>query len=227
MTTMTRERPILFSTPLIPRLLDGSKTQTRRLLKPQPIRGKVVNREGWHWDPTRYNHHIWHDEEDQNTGDWAKWFLGMCPYGRVGDVLWVREAWCGEVHPATSKLIYNDDGNTYRVLYRADGHEVYKDDGDGFVEFNKDGTAASPWRPSIHMPRWASRIDLEITEVRVERVNQISHRDALAEGVDYDVSKEGGAPVPSFARQWDQLHGPGAFERGDWCWVLSFRRIKP
>ncbi len=143
-----KERPIIFSGPMIRAILDGSKTVTRRPTKPQPT-PEVAN---------------------------PLWRRG-CPYGVPGDELWVREGFC-----------YLQDENLgtdeEKYLYRADGKEVFKDDGDGGEEINKDGTEASPWKPSIHMPRWASRIQLVVKSVRAERLQEITRKDAKAEGCD-------------------------------------------
>lgn len=175
-------------------LLDGRKTQTRRIMKPQPIRvdGGVP------------------------FGDAPEWacaepgsMMIRCPFGKTRDRLWVREAWCGEIDATTSKLIYNNDGNTYKTLYKADGKHVFLDDGDGGVKTNQDGSEASPWKPSIHMPRWASRITLEIVSVWVERLQDISEEDAMAEGI----SKES---VESFSRTAGIIRPAGFAYRELW-----------
>ena len=130
-----------------------------------------------------------------------------CPYGQPGDRLWVREAhwWFKDEHdPVTGyfppKLTIED------VEYRADG-----DDG------------RKVWRPSIHMPRWASRITLEITGVRVERLQDISEADAVAEGVYTDPA----CPAyDGYRTLWDQINGSGSWDLNPWVWVVEFRQVK-
>lgn len=191
MNTDTKERPILFSEPMVKAILEGRKTQTRRVIKPQPERlGEVV------WD--------FGSEETCFIGDEsAREYLlynARNPYGwayhdGTADRLWVRETW------RHYKL-------ENRTSYRADGEE--------------DVTPLLTWRPSIHMPRWASRITLEITDVRVERVQEISLGDIRAEGLD---------PLPvvnprgDFADLWDSINlkrGYG-WDQNPWVWVICFK----
>lgn len=148
MTTETtvRERPILFSGPMVRAILEGRKTQTRRVLK-NPDDGVSTTIE---------------DGSPLYCDDGGFWHPRPCPYGQPGDRLWVREA--HQLSP---------DGPIYRATARE--HGTYEPGG------------AGPWRPSIHMPRWASRITLEITDVRVERVQEITEDDAIAEGVEVDM----------------------------------------
>lgn len=212
-------RPILFSAPMVRALLNGSKTQTRQVVKPRPDRymGKRCMLQP---------HEL---AGEVNQGEYSN-----CPHGQPGDRLWVRETWCGEIDGHTSQLIYNEDGNTYKCLYRADGQHVVLDDGDGFTKTNKDGSEASPWKPSIHMPRWASRITLEITGVRVERLHAISEADAIAEGIDADVSsatlssigtRDIAGPVAEYSILWEQINGPGSWDLNPWVWVIEFKRV--
>lgn len=141
----------------------------------------------------------------------------MCPYGQPGDQLWVREShwWFKDEHdPVTGyfppKLTAED------VEYRADGEKPVR-----------------IWRPSIHMPRWASRITLEITGVRVERVQDISNADALAEGVDgHDFSMShaagcGPSALGAFRELWESINGPGSWQANPWVWVVEFKRVQP
>lgn len=225
-----KERPILFSGPMVRALLDGGKTQTRRVVKPEganhlfQFRGTTAAAGA-----------------DEPTGEWA-WCGSehvvnkhiFCPYGRPGDRLWVRETFRG------------------CRAYEVQGYPP-KDWGNKPIWFEADGTApGSPefWakkaRPSIHMPRWASRITLEITEVRVERLQDISEVDSIAEGVedvtgqvapaDPDLTfwrryQDGGVsgytdnPIASYASLWTQINGPGSWEANPWVWVVSFRRL--
>lgn len=200
-----KERPILFSGPMVRALLNGSKSQTRRAVKPQP----EVDKHGY------------------LGGEWLSRPLGglalpelqdikiHCPYGQPGDGLWVRETWmeCG-----LTRL-----GLMQAAFYAADG-QTYCD------------TTASPptvrkWKPSIHMPRWASRIALEVTGVRVERLQDISAADALAEGVNVhrDFHDKPAtslySPVQAYRDLWEQINGAGSWDANPWVWVVEFRRL--
>jgi hypothetical protein len=139
-----------------------------------------------------------------------------CPYGAPGDRLWVRETW----GPRAGGVVYRADE------YRADGFVSCPDGG--------------KWRPSIHMPRWASRITLEIVSVRVERLRDISEEDAIAEGVEqsfdfnwprwrnYELDGDGwlGAPVDSYRTLWESINGPGSWVANPWVWVVEFKRVE-
>jgi hypothetical protein len=231
-----KERGMLFSPPMVRALLDGSKTQTRRILKDTGL---------YAIDASIHGMEVATRELDR---------LAMnSPYGQPGDRLWVRETW-GNVafsldesgerqtwspdRPATAihEMPYGNGYYSGHVIYRADGEfEWCDDDGDG---------EKSCWHPSIHMPREASRIDLEITGVRVDRLQDISEADAIAEGVrglerylaggtdseDPDSGLEAGMILdPRFAYQmlWESINGPGAWDANPWVWVIEFRRVKP
>lgn len=173
---MSRERPIPFSAPMVRALLDGSKTQTRRIVKPQPAFGchYVINgarTAALHLSDVP-------GRECVPPTARSKDHRLPCPYGVVGDRLWVRETWaawtwgdcftgeCDEITCAPSEMQERYGASRENVEYFADGI-----------------AAPDRWRPSIHMPRWASRITLEITDVRVQRVQDISEEDARAEGM--------------------------------------------
>lgn len=182
------DRPIIFSGPMVRALLDGRKTQTRRLAS----RIKTLRMPpSSHGDTARL----------ERPTIWQK--------VRPGDRLWVREAW-QECSP-------DQDGNT--LCYRAD----YDIDElrDCFTD---------PWRPSIHMPRWASRLTLVVTDVRRERVQDISEADARAEGVRFSGWSDLAAdalPIANFAHLWDSMHKPGArWDDDPEVSVISFRCIK-
>lgn len=205
------DRPIIFSAPMVRALLEGRKTQTRRLLR-------SMNR--WVVQDCR--------EVRLHDGRWCHFLAGAAePLEHLrlpwspGDRLWVRENWCRRV----------EDGAVVpgAALYAADGGHVVKSDGNGFTMLRADGREASPWRPSIHMPRWASRITLLVSDVRVQRLEEISEADAEAEGVQmtgkfYAEECEGfaGPYAYLFAELWDHLHGAGAWEANPWVVALTF-----
>lgn len=208
------DRPIPFSAPMVRAILDGRKTQHRVVLKPQPedgALGKPSNPGLWDVHYRAARGYVRVTERDLKR----VLLEDHTPYA-VGDRLWVREAWAAIVDGAWRQ----DD-----VIYRADGNEGWK----------------HGWRPSIHMPRWASRITLEVTGVRVERLQDISEADAEAEGIEAKVICGVGHswthygnpngpvgwtdPRQSFASLWTSLHGPGAWEANPWVAVIEFKRI--
>jgi hypothetical protein len=194
---MPKEKPILFSGDMVKAILDGRKTQTRRIVKPQPYLRAGL----WQWDPTRSDHDIWLENEAFDSGDFGPWRLAMCPYGVPGDRLWVRETF-------TTDFI----GPRNRIVYRTD-NEV----------------GICKWKPSIFMPRAASRITLEITEVRCQRLHEISDDDAISEGVTA-TTKEWlgvGHAVAVYSDLWDSINGKGAWDKKPWIWAISFKRINP
>lgn len=190
--TTVKEHPILFSAPMIRAILDGTKTQTRRVVK-RPKRTPldyILNPslmvDAWCvW---------WQNPSFERVGQTQD-----CPYGQPGDRLWARETWRVSDQP--------DE----RIEYRADVDPQY----DGLK-----------WTPSIHMPRWASRITLEITAVRVERLQDISEQDAMAEGINGEQlhSAQGYAPK-AFMKLWESINGPGSWAANPWVWCISFRRL--
>lgn len=203
MTTATKERPILFSGPMVRAILDGRKTMTRRVVKHQD--SIEADEDGG------FIHA--HDPKCPSFCDYACEMA--CPYGQPGDRLWVRETW--------APCIGGAEGPDNPTLYRAD---------------NLDGYDKLTWRPSIFMPRWASRITLEITDVRVERLTEITEDDAIAEGApcidnpDYDPEDPCDDPPQShkagFLNLWDKLNGARGFgvDKNPWVWVVSFRRLE-
>jgi hypothetical protein len=192
-----KERPILFQGAMVRALLAGTKTQTRRILKPQPFQLPLTVGEGgtgWHWTTPKAALARWTTERG-----FAAELARFSPHGVPGDGLWVREA-----HYVV--------GEFDQVFYRADGSNSL---GDGLQWTGK-------WKPGIHMFRRHSRILLEVTAVRVERLQDISEADALAEGINPLLA----APERMYANLWDSINGPGSWDANPWVWVVEFRMSK-
>lgn len=223
-----KERPILFNgamvRAMVRAILDGRKTQTRRVapvsrldIKPynggvtwgvnfsKPIKGVLGSYSGGRFT------------EEEARRVIASQF---CPCGQPGDRLWVREAFDflpagGSDEPQACEIVYWATGSTEPRLAPSNynpmiyGHEKV--------------------RPSIHMPRWASRITLEITGVRIERLCGISDADAKAEGAPWAAcgSPQDGSHKAGYAQLWESINGPGSWDANPWVWVVEFRRIKP
>lgn len=211
-----KERPILFSGPMVRAILEGRKTQTRRIVKPQPYESEynpgsfgVVykqpktetrnvmrkNRETGEFEETASTTKKGSIIMAQVTIDWWK---DKCPYGQPGDRLWVREThWVNRAW---------DD-----IRYKATDPEW-----------------PYGWTPSIHMYRKASRIILEVVSTRIERLQSITDHDAMAEGVGpcYG-SEDGPAPwVDVYEELWESINGKGAWDENPWVWVIEFRRVR-
>ena len=225
-----KSRPILFIAPMVMAILNGRKTQTRRVVTPQP-------------DKTHDGEPYW------NIGGYRAWsnrgitdVLRMggneisCPYGKPGDRLWVRETWGPGIHALCAK--YDRD---YHVVYAADGGSA------------KQQRLNDVWKPSIFMPRWASRITLEITGIRVERLHEISEADALAEGIKA-ITKDGGKTIKygipdadgfpgtddhgwawkdwqycqrtAYRDLWQRINGTGSWDKNPLVWIIEFKRIE-
>lgn len=206
------ERPILFSGEMVRAILAGRKTQTRRVVRgvgAADYAGATWVADGDLYTPAR-------DELCRGCLD-AIGPAVRCPYGVPGDRLWVRETWCQQACMVHGDLLPG------KAHYRADGYEVRHVDGPG----------KSPWRSPLFMPRWASRITLEVTAVRVERLQDITEEDARAEGVEPTVMVAAGVPerevlVPAvgvYRNLWDRINGKRhPWASNPWVWVVSFRR---
>jgi hypothetical protein len=200
-----KERPILFSAPMVRALLDGTKTQTRRAMRVQPGDETTVTVE--HFNQTVIDRHGDEQPGPEIFGAW--WDDGesglRCPYGAPGDRLWVREAFSGEHDydnghagvPWPPSAWFTTDP----IWYWADGNPEH-------------GDWTKP-RPSIHMPRWASRINLEVTDVRAERLWDIRDADVQAEGCQ-------GTKL-TYAKLWESINGKGSWDANPWCWAVSFK----
>ena len=223
-----KERPILFSSPMVRAILSGAKSQTRRVVKPQfandaiPVEFPATDPAGG-WVVSGHSG-AWWCEAAANPDD-----LRRCPYGQPGDRLWVRET-----HAFTDLA----DG-TPVVTYAADNRQIAigrsaPDDDDYLIHSYQfaDDVHLDRWRPSIHMPRWASRITLEVTGVRVERLRDISNADAMAEGVrvhpDHhhrpDTSRY--SPVSAYRDLWESINGPDSWEANPWVWVVEIKKLE-
>jgi len=212
-----KERPILFKAPMVRAILDGSKTQTRRVVKPQPSRELMTEYEC-----------IRQSRLSARTDAEILSDCLLCPYGIPGDRLWCRETFA--IVPRTA---YARSEGVQQMLRPDDDHDaaIYRA---GWDRSN----GGFRWRPSIHMPRWASRILLEIVSVRVERLQDISEDDARAEGIEYS-ERFGGYcvgmaehynshdPRLSYASLWESINGPDSWSANPWVWVIAFRRIEP
>jgi hypothetical protein len=219
------DRPILFSAPMVRAILEGRKTQTRRVVKPQPPMGcrYEINGARSHalcvaTGTFTDGRPIYVPPTPQSVDHRLP-----CPYGAPGDTLWVRETFFEEYDPDTCKP-YDPPRYAYRATY--EGEEPYQADGDGFPEVNRDGTFKSPWKPSIHMPREASRLTLCIKSVRVERLQEISEADAIAEGLSPTVGEYTGPARSEFAALWDSISREShPWASTPWVWVLEFERV--
>ncbi|MFA1238679.1 hypothetical protein ACCC84_10150 [Serratia odorifera] len=214
-----KERPVIFNGEMVRAILDGRKTQTRRIVKSDCMDiGEKDDGSRWPWRE--------HDE----GGDY--WY--PCPFGQVGDRLWVRETWQGPL--VDEEHLEDYLANTDK--FQAPEFCEYAADGGARPEFcDLDDKVHQGWRPSIHMPRWASRITLEITAVRVERLNDISQEDAQAEGMEltgwvpsYSNPDNAGfdetfTPYDNFAMLWESIYGVDSWNANPWVWVIEFRRV--
>jgi len=201
---MTNEHGILFSAPMVQAILDGSKTMTRRIVKPQPPSdwsdspGAVrVEQIGGEWEYL-YNH-VSTDE----ILHIAYWPIGFGPYGAPGGLLNVREAWA--TYRAFDSLKPSELKPSCSIHYLADT--------------DKPAWPIGKTRASIHMPRWASRLTLRLTGVRVERLQAITEADAQAEGVE---------SVDKYRELWNALNARHGYpwESNPWVWCLTFKRVE-
>ena len=198
-----KERPILFSAPMVRALLAGTKTQTRRVMKPQLVYGTVAGLfNSWYLPRSEGGGTLYPNGKEK--------ILGLCPYGQPGDRLWVRETFA-RIDGQTRPWIETD----YQATYT---HGDRLGDTLGIKK---------RWTPSIHMPRHASRITLEVTGVRVERLQNISEADAIAEGVRNSLHLPGGRFArENFEHLWWTVNGDGSWESNPWVWVIEFKRVE-
>lgn len=219
------ERPILFSGAMVCALLAGTKTQTRRVVKPQPtgfVGGPGVSNSDGSPAPLV--------PIDEYFGPCGREIV--CPYGQPGDRLWVRESFM----PIPLEAAPGPSQTPWSIAYAAGGQtELLAPSSYNPTLYNYER-----WTPSIHMPRWASRITLEITSVRVERLQDISESDAMAEGTtpitdpcDHvrltcaDIGCSGPQPYRTgFRALWRDINGPDSWEANPWVWAVEFKPLE-
>ncbi|HFN4141678.1 hypothetical protein ABK810_20695 [Enterobacter hormaechei] len=206
-----KERGMIFNGEMVRAILDGRKTQTRRVMKVQPSDGFHPTHNGYdldlnaHWytpgvvDKNGYLQPAKKDVfgvADENEGY-------TCPFGAVGDRIWVRETFC----PVPD---HEEPAGCSAILYAADGNGPY-----------------GKWVPSIHMPRWASRLTLEITGMRVERLASVSDEDAGKEGYPANPAPYGGTMDKWlwFRGLWDSIYPDQSFKHNPWVWVIEFKVV--
>ncbi|MFG1172231.1 hypothetical protein AAFN90_01225 [Erwiniaceae bacterium CAU 1747] len=217
-----KERPILFSDQRVRALLSGRQSQTRRIMKCQPLGSVQDNHEGCYGIDVKRNH------LQGNRVMGMENISHLSPHGQPGDRLWVRETWRGPIIVPEDVLRYQQDPAAFRnhqyCRYRADISACGSDEG-----FDHPG-----WQAGIHMPRWASRIDLLITRLRIEKIQDISDDDIMAEGVQFDshflnsfftLQNETVSPKQAYRQAWTAQYGDTSWEVNPWVWVIDFERI--
>lgn len=238
-------KPILFSSGMVRAILDKRKFQTRRIVNPQP---RWSETHGWlrPCGPGKYDSNKRLEQHFEKSADGSEkilrqreyelpveeWLMTFCRF-KVGMRLWVRESF--QIHDADGShrgISYNADPENAPLCWMDCGEEWTSAIPDmGISEFGK-FPPTKKGKPSIHMPRWASRLTLEVTRVKVERLNDISSSDAKAEGVDttdtLDVART--APrnkwVCRYRQLWDEINGAGSWEVNPWVWKIEFRKVE-
>lgn len=191
-----KERPILFSAPMVRALLDGRKTQTRRVVKPQPAEGN----------------HFGFTDGCLRVHTYDGLHLVRCPFGQPGDRLWVREAW--RTYASLDKNRPSGINSGAGIQYEAGGSSVR-----GYDRLLGLGRL----RPGMFMPRWASRITLEVTGVRVDRLQSISETDCCAEGCGSPITRD--YKKPKFQALWESINGAESWAANPWVWAIEFRML--
>lgn len=247
MTQALRERPIIFSGEMCMAILGNRKTQTRRLIKPQPVRSlpntkpleggdgtwEIHRPLGWRWQKSKDFSVYTADKSELSFGENL---ARHCPYGVAGDRLWVKETWLPDapINGWSGDIEWDGCGRPAKGVpdrYRSPEHCLYAASWSGHE---------ISWKSPLFMPRWASRLTLEITGVRVERVQDISEADAIAEGIRKSIGgmwcgaphkahgfpKQQNTAREAFADLWDHINGKRApWASNPFCWVISFRRV--
>lgn len=222
-----KERGMIFNGEMVRAILDGRKTQTRRPIKWKQTRFTEI---GEREDGTKWP---WSEDAEHACDFWHP-----CPFGAVGDRIWVRETFQG---PLVHEELF-EEYSAYPEKFETPEYCEYAADGGVRPEYcDLDDNLRHGWRPSIHMPRWASRILLEITNVRVERLNAISEEDAEAEGIDMEALYDSqdcydciadhnmtGRPTVTgaFKYLWESIYGEEGWKANSWVWVIEFKRVE-
>ncbi|SYD66132.1 morphogenetic protein [Klebsiella pneumoniae] len=200
------ERGMIFNSEMVRAILDGRKTQTRRPVK-FPVHDKNLGCEL---------------AGNELAGELSAGNYLNSAFGKPGDRIWVRETWQA-IHDYCDENGHVDERRYARSIPRHRGnywHPVYEEAWGNESREDRE----FPWRPSIHMPRWASRILLEITDVRVERLRSMSQDDARAEGV---IAASGPMEAGlAFRELWDSIYGEESWKANPWVWVITFRRVE-
>lgn len=189
-----KERPIIFSTPMVRAILEGRKTMTRRIIKPQPKNGMLFNKIENNY-ALFFDDHLFEPEINESEDQIVK-----CPYGKLGDVLWVREAWC----------VDSDDIGYY---YKSSMPESVND-------------WSISWKSPLFLPKAAARIWLEITWVSVERLDDINLQDIEAEGLPINWRDVCSSPYEWLETLWKKIIGKESWDANPWVWVITFKRIE-
>ncbi|ELJ7525829.1 hypothetical protein AB4H10_003148 [Salmonella enterica] len=251
-----KERGMIFNGEMVRAILDGGKTQTRRIMKVQPEPSK--SRPGDFWFSSKKLESMVHVSDltpgNSPISDCHLFFQELCcPFGTIGDRIWVRETWATLGNEDGCCVDWNDnlckgDEREAARIYRASCEQRPGDYGLWSIPDNaywkphtENEKFEGAWRPSIHMPRWASRILLEITNVRVDRLNSISEQDALSEGIDRERLEESqdnydciadhnmtGRPTATgaFKYLWESIYGEENWQVNPWVWVIEFKRVE-
>lgn len=242
-----RERGMIFNAEMVRAILDGRKTQTRRIVNWHGLNeGLNLNFSGL--KVREYPNGWVIESESRSSSEW-RCKPTPCPFGSIGDRIWVRETWAtlgnedGCYVDWEENLCKGDERSAARI-YRASCEQRPGDyglwsipDDACWKPHTENQKFEGAWRPSIHMPRWASRILLEITDVRVERLNSIHDVDAMREGIqnlttcshaDFGIPGVVNAqhPVRAFQLLWESIYGAESWKANPWVWVIEFKRVE-
>lgn len=242
-----KERPTLFSTPMVQAILDGRKTVTRRVVDPQPHNDEDGIRFPWAtffnsgnvftWDDDGIGGENWQANDYPNENKYEQALRRTqhskpCRHGKAGDILWVRETW-GELYDTCDHPELPDNPQerwSLGYVYKADDYK-HTTDTDGFF---------TGWKPSIHMPKEACRLKLEILSIRVERLHDITEEECFREGIDADNEDyqaaehyqiggspiQGGSPAKfAFIALWQRINGQESWNSNPWVWRIEFKKL--
>ncbi|MFB4504341.1 hypothetical protein ACE3JA_19710 [Enterobacter hormaechei subsp. xiangfangensis] len=210
-----KERGMIFNGEMVRAILDGRKTQTRRIVSDRHLNLIDVGSQIGECYPLGCG------IDHQNS---QSYYREHCPFGKPGDRIWVRETYQGPLFDYEHMESYLEDSSKFEkpdfCFYRADGKPAPD-------FYDADDNLHCGWRPSIHMPRWASRLTLEITGVRVERLSSVSEEDAGKEGYPADPSPYGGRMDKWlwFRQLWDGIYPEQSFKHNPWVWVIEFKVV--